>query len=374
MKCPYCIEDINDQALVCGHCQRDLLFFRPFDDRLKAFDTQLVEITDQLSTMTAVLEDLATGKIGKEDASPAVVESAPVKLTRWRLVGTVLLAVVLSTATLLVFAILQDRLVSAPYEAAIERTYASAQRREVEWQQRPTEASEEATRSLAAERRKDEQLLQTQSNEADEQYSRQQRIMFILLIPVLLAVPLVFGLWLGIRLTGVHLKYYLLLGLAAGLVEGSIWWLLLWLIGEQLGVFALALLGVNSLRTTLGFLMGGLLGDWIERKRHPGVRRAGVAEQLAVKWVRPRIGESTHARGDRGSYDLRLEKVKSTISALAPILGLIGVITPSYFAYRQLVVKSQTEIKNTAKNDEQKPDAGRSPTSNDNTNQQQKNP
>lgn len=385
MKCPYCIEDINDQALVCGHCQRDLLFFRPFDDRLKAFDTQLVEITDQLSAMTAVLEDLATGKLVKEDTSPAVVASTPVKLTRWRLAGTVLLAVVLSTASLLVFAFLQYKLVSEPYENSINDLNQSVRARESEWQLRqhdlqlnqansPTEATTKALRQLESNRLKDEQLLQQRSQEADAQYSRQQRIMFLLLIPALLGVPLAFGLWLGIKVTGVHIKYYLLLGLSAGLVEGLIWWLILRLSGEHLGVFALALLGVNSLRSTLGFLMGGLLGDWIERKRHPGVRRAGVAEQLAVKWVRPRIGESTHARGDRGSYDVRLERVKSTISALAPILGLIGLITPSYFTYRQLVVKSQTEIKNTAKGDQQKPDAGRNPTPNDNTNQPQKNP
>jgi hypothetical protein len=372
MKCPYCIEDINDQALVCSHCQRDLLFFRPYEDRLQSFDTRIVEITDHLSTIRAVIEDMATGKVGKEETSTAVVESKPVKLTRWRLVGTVLLAVVLSSATLLVFALLQDQLASEPYRKAIDNYHKAADQQAEEWRLRqhelllaqtssPTDATKAALDNLKSDGQKDQQSLQEQREVAENQYSQQQRIMFIFLIPALLVVPLAFGIWLGIRLTGVQIKYYLLLGLSAGLVEGSIWWLLLWLAGEQLGVFAIALLGVNSLRTTLGFLMGGLMGDWIERKRRPGVRRAGVAEQLAVKWVRPRIGESTNTQGDRGPYDVRLEKVKNTISAVAPILGLIGVITPSYFAYKTFVNK-------------QKAEAERSQPANDNTNQQRKNP
>lgn len=350
MKCPYCIEDINDQALVCSHCQRDLLFFRPFDDRLQSFDTRIVEITDKLSTMTALLEDLATSKVGKEVIGPPVDESKPLELTRWRLVGIVSLAVVLSSVMLLVFALLENRLVEAPYEAAAQTYYEKVKQREDEPPPVANNSSTPAKDAVQAQEldRLREEQRQSQFNNAEEQFSHQRKLMYFLLIPALIGVPLAFGLWLGLRLSGIHLKYYFLLGLSSGLVEGLIWSaLLLFTEGGQLGAVVLAVLGINMLRTTIGFVIGGLLGDWIERKRRPvAARRAGVAEQLAAKLIQPRREGSIDSPEKRVTYDARLDRMKSTITALAPVFGLIGILAPAYLGYKQIVIKSKTESEN----------------------------
>ena len=385
MKCPYCIEDINDQALVCSHCQRDLLFFRPFDDRLQSFDTRIVEITDKLSRMTALLEDLATSKVGKEVIGPPVDESKPLELTRWRLVGIVSLAVVLSSAMLLVFAFVEINLVEAPYEAAVQNYYEKVQQRKDELSQAANNSSTPAKDAVQAQEldRLREEQRQSQFNNAEEQFSHQRKLMYFLLIPALIGVPLAFGLWLGLRLSGIHLKYYFLLGLSSGFVEGLIWSALLLFTG-QLSAVVLVLLGINMLRTTIGFLIGGLLGDWIERKRRPvAARRAGMAEQLAAKLIQPRREESIDSPEKRVTYDARLDRMKSTITALAPVFGLIGILAPAYLGYKQIVIKSQTEsaaIKlNTQKeiqtqDDQNKADAARKQNqpANDSANQPRK--
>jgi hypothetical protein len=43
MNCPYCTEDIKDEAIVCRHCHRDLVF-RPVTERLSSLERQIVEL------------------------------------------------------------------------------------------------------------------------------------------------------------------------------------------------------------------------------------------------------------------------------------------------------------------------------------------
>ena len=41
MHCPYCVSDINDEAVVCPVCRRDLYLFKPLLARIEALEKQV---------------------------------------------------------------------------------------------------------------------------------------------------------------------------------------------------------------------------------------------------------------------------------------------------------------------------------------------
>lgn len=49
MKCPYCISEIDNAALACPHCTRDLTLFRPLLQRIETLETSLLARIDELA-------------------------------------------------------------------------------------------------------------------------------------------------------------------------------------------------------------------------------------------------------------------------------------------------------------------------------------
>lgn len=46
MKCPYCVSELNEQALVCPHCTRDLYLIKPLLEKIEVLEQQVRELTE----------------------------------------------------------------------------------------------------------------------------------------------------------------------------------------------------------------------------------------------------------------------------------------------------------------------------------------
>lgn len=75
MKCPYCISEIDDAALACPHCTRDLTLLRPLLQKIETLELSLQARIDALA------QRLPEARAGERHAAPA--EAPPSARREW---------------------------------------------------------------------------------------------------------------------------------------------------------------------------------------------------------------------------------------------------------------------------------------------------
>lgn len=171
-----------------------------------------------------------------------------------------------------------------------------------------------------------------------QEFSRRSSLVIKVFVAAIFVLPIPLGLWIGLRWQGKNLKRYLHVGLLCVSVRGAIVALIVifslmivWGEPRYPGkfttplMFAALFILIDLFRCLFGFATGGLLGDWIERRRYPQLYGRGFSDLMALKLSKRRENLGRFARVTHGLGGLT--------SSVAPLVPLMGVIITSVIGY-----------------------------------------